>query len=312
MIYLAIALYAEAKPFIQTLGLKSQETHCRFPLFTSDTHRLILTGSGPLLAAIADTWLLSHFQKTTLTPDASQAEDCFAQIGCAAYLPKDEGTAVSQGNLYLCHKLTDAQTGHSAYPDMLYRSDFAQASLITYPVVQTQAADTQTVDFAASALTLTDMEGYAGYQAASVFLPPHRIFTWKVLSDYGDTKNLVSQDISGLFTPHTENILSWLDWVCTPSAAGSAPLSFEAIKEAYPICWKIADIFGYSSTQRQQLRQLLHYAFLTGDSETDLLAGLSDTIHLHPQKPPVFSFHPAQRKKEGKRILYELEQRLLS
>ena len=371
MIYLAMALYAEARPFIRALSLKSQETGCRFQLFASDTHALILTGAGSLSAAIADTWLLSRSslasgrQETAAATAtaALPATDCFAQIGCAGYLPALQTPCVSQalsvsqapsvsqmppasqmpcvsqissvsqalpeqdgrsaapapGSLYLCHKLTDAQTGHSAYPDMLYRSAFAEASLITYPAVQAEASCLQakqppsSSDLAQGAFlpapVLADMEGYGGYQAASVFLPSHRIFTWKVLSDYGNTEALTAETISGLLTPHADTILSWLDFVSSPSAGirttAAEPPSFSTF-------WKLAETFGYSASQRQRLRQLLRYAALTGHSETDLLTGLSDAIQIQPSKPPVFSFHPAQRKQEGKRILYELEQRLLS
>ncbi len=341
MIYLAMALYAEARPFIRALGLKSQETGCRFQLFASDTHTLILTGAGSLSAAIADTWLLSRFslasgRQETAAATAAAAlptTDCFAQIGCAGYLPALQTPCASQvlpeqagrsaapapGNLYLCHKLTDAQTGHSAYPDMLYRSAFAEASLITYPAIQAEASCLQaeqppsSSDFAQSAFlpapVLADMEGYGGYQAASVFLPSHRIFTWKVLSDYGNTEALTAETISELLTPYADTILSWLDFVSSPSAdirtTAADPPSFS-------IFWKLAEAFVYSASQRQHLRQLLRYAALTGHSETDLLTGLSDAIQIQPPKPLVFSFHPAQRKQEGKRILYELEQRLLS
>ena len=117
MIYLATALYAEAAPFIRALGLKKQETYHRFQLFESDTHRLIITGTGGLSAAIADTWLLTQYP-----PDPEQ--DVFAQIGTCC------GQA-SIGSLYLCHKLTNDATGHHHYPDMLYRSDFAESALIT-------------------------------------------------------------------------------------------------------------------------------------------------------------------------------------
>jgi len=41
MIYMAAALYPEAFPFIQMLGLKKEPEHTRFQVFSSETHTLI-------------------------------------------------------------------------------------------------------------------------------------------------------------------------------------------------------------------------------------------------------------------------------
>jgi len=277
MIYLATALYAEAAPFIRALELKKQETNHRFQLFASDTHRLIITGTGNLAAAIADTWMLTQYP-----PDPRQ--DVFAQIGtCCGQ------TAI--GSLYLCHKLTDNTTGHHQYPDMLYHSDFQEASLITFAGIQATPP---------AAGALADMEGYGGYEAALNFFPPHRIFTWKVISDQGlapetaDHPILSASDLTALITPHVTQILNWLEHL--PSAVSVSDLPLEHIYTT------LVDYFHYSRTQQLQLRQLLHYATLAGLEPDVLLTMIPDPD----------TIHPAQIKKEGKRILHELEQRILS
>lgn len=274
MIYLTFALYAEAAPFIQALQLKRQENHTRFQLFTSDTHRLIVTGPGSLNAAMANTWLLTQYPPNT-------AQDCFAQIGtCGA------PSSFPAGNLYLCHKISDFVTGRSRYPDMIYHSDFEESALITYPGVCQEPPEE----------TLVDMEGYGGMEAASLFFPLHRIFTWKVVSDHG-APNLKPSDLTALLEPHAAKILNWLHTL-PPDESGNERTLSDSMAEFQS---QLVTRFGYSAALQLQLHNLLYYAQLS-QITTDQLATLL---------PDQDTGKPAQKKLEGKRFLHELEQRIL-
>lgn len=276
MIRMAAALYAEALPFIRALELERRQEPSCFPVFSSGTHRLILTGTGSLSAAVADTFLLAADRT-----DGEKADtDIFVQLGvCAA------PSSVPYGRLFLCHKITDAATGRSVYPDMLYRSDFAECPVTTFPLPRTRMEhDTG----------LADMEAYGGFHAAAAFLPPHRIFTLKIVSDHGteESEPLSASDLSALITPHVDPVLSWLDRIQAAARAENAPALPDPDLSALP--------FRLSVTELLRLKQLLRYATLNGQSADSLLAAYRTT-----------EIHPAQRKTEGKRFYHELEQRIL-
>lgn len=293
MIYMAAALYPEAEPFIRTLGLKKQKEHTRFQVFASDTHTLILTGSGSLAAGIAVTYLLTCAGQHTADDSGSRAGDIFVQFGsCGA--PAD----IPVGSLFLCHKITDAVTGRSFYPDMLYSSDFKEAALVTAPEPASKPA------------ALTDMEGYGGYMAAFTFLPPNRIFTFKAVSDHGYCQNgnsgsdsLTPARLTELMAIHADSILSWLketEAAVREESTGMKQLSDSVSKQADIL----SERYHFSVSNRLKLEKLLRYGYLCGKD-------MGAPPDLTPETAP-YTGNPAKIKSEGRRFLHEFEQNLLS
>ena len=169
---------------------------------------------------------------------------------------------------------------------MIYYSDFDESPVTTFPGVCQNPSEG----------TLVDMEAYGGYEATSLFFPPHRIFTWKVVSDHG-APDFKPSDITHLLEPHTESILNWLGQlpVAENGNANNLTVPMAALFQ------NIVARFGYSAALQLQLQSLLHYADLsqiTPDQLTELL-------------PAQDSGKPAQKKLEGKRFLHELEQRII-
>lgn len=126
MIYLFTALYPEAKPLIRAFSLKRVQDGLPFDVYENmDTSiRLVISGTGMCAAAAATAAVFGRY--------GAAKEDHLINVGACA---GEAGTEEMSGKVYLCHKLTDRNTGHTYYPDMLYRHTFAEAQIITEPVV---------------------------------------------------------------------------------------------------------------------------------------------------------------------------------
>ena len=152
MIHIFTALYQEAKPLIQALGLKKRAAQTHYQQFLSEAQDLCLTitGVGPMQAAAVTASVLTDF-------DAG-AQDQLLSLGTAARLTQCEyserneyaraqaessetaeaackdmsdGRAEKVDSLYHIHRITDAATKRDFYPDMLLNTGLPEASLIT-------------------------------------------------------------------------------------------------------------------------------------------------------------------------------------
>jgi hypothetical protein len=166
------------------------------------TIRVVITGVGAIAAATA--------VGSTAERYSIGKEDMLLNFGVCA------GANVPCGDLYLCSKLTELETGRTFYPDMLYRHPFGEAALVTGRTVWTgnredkmrlaevsgeaesapepaapravinseelKQPEARTQELAA---VLYDMEAAAIYQAASYYLGPHRMQFLKLVSDNG-------------------------------------------------------------------------------------------------------------------------------
>lgn len=187
MIYLFTALYPEAKPLIRVFSLKRVQDGLPFDVYeNADTSiRLVISGTGMCAAAAATAAVFGRYRAAN--------EDHLINIGTCA---GEAGTDEMSGKAYLCHKLTDRNTGHTFYPDMLYHHAFAEAQLITEPVVWKGTEDSEALrQKAESAIVLHDMEGAAIYQAGSYWLGPHQMSFIKVVSDHGTDQRITSQTL---------------------------------------------------------------------------------------------------------------------
>lgn len=126
MIYLFTALYPEAKPLIRAFSLKRVQDGLPFDVYeNADTSiRLVISGTGMCAAAAATAAVFGRY--------GAANEDHLINVGTCA---GEAGTEEISGKAYLCHKITDRNTGHTYYPDMLYRHAFVEAQIITEPVV---------------------------------------------------------------------------------------------------------------------------------------------------------------------------------
>jgi len=133
MIYIFTALYPEAKPLIRAFSLKKAVAGLPFDVYENmdGDLRLVITGAGMTAAACGVSAVFGRY--------GAGERDHLINIGtCAAENPaseKKDDTETGYSGIYLCHKITDRNTGHTYYPDMLYHHSFAEAEIITEPVV---------------------------------------------------------------------------------------------------------------------------------------------------------------------------------
>lgn len=174
MLFLAFALYWEAAPWLRTLSAKRLPEFTKEQVFLAETEAeptaVIITGSGPVPAAAALSRVLAQL--------APKEGDLFANIGSCGC---PDGS-VPVGRTVLIHRLLEAATGRSFYPDLLYVHSFPEHSLTTQALPQREADG--------PAGMLYDMEAAALFQAALPFFSTERMFFFKTVSDWGAVSEL--------------------------------------------------------------------------------------------------------------------------
>jgi hypothetical protein len=195
MVTVFCALYCEAEGIISHYQLHKDNGNPRFQVFEDldRTIRVVITGVGAIAAATA--------VGSTAERYSIGKEDMLLNFGVCA------GANVPCGDLYLCSKLTELETGRTFYPDMLYRHPFGEAALVTGRSVWMGSREEKTLLAEVSGLrsdalkepdgrleglatVLYDMEAAAIYQAASYYVGPHRMQFLKLVSDRGvDNQN---------------------------------------------------------------------------------------------------------------------------
>lgn len=215
MIVIYTALYHEAKPIIDHFRLQKAALPAPVPgrvQWFTGTHdvlgpiHLVVGGTGPLAAAIGTTYALTRLQTGSAF---------FLNVGIAGGRRADRPV----GEAILCHKIVHHDTGREYYPDILIPHPFREGVLETFsrPVIaaaqypmearpanegvpcsgeprscasnrEAREDSGAAQEAGASTNTVTgdvvDMEGAGCFEAASAFLPPHRLFFVKIVSDH--------------------------------------------------------------------------------------------------------------------------------
>ena len=216
MITIYCALYAEAQYLIQHYELKKATESRHFQIFFNEKRkiRLVITGVGKLNATVA------MAEISTIYPPAE--EDLMVNYGsCAAegmLMPGEGkgggGACVSLGSIIMVNKLTDAESGRTFYPDMIYRHPFTEGEVKTSVHVYTADEGTrdeeqmkmeaagQTVQnegamrAETTGQTVHDMEAVAFYEAGNFYYGPHQMIFLKVVTDLGIEKDHLQNDLN--------------------------------------------------------------------------------------------------------------------
>lgn len=295
MLYIITALYEEAAPFLSALSLKKDLSFPHYELFQNDNVQLLITKSGAIPAAVGISSLL------TCHPPGP--EDFFLSVGTAAC----SDTSVAVGTPYLIQSIVNQASGRCFYPELLYRSPFAEAGLITSPIVLTEPPvrtcspappSLISADLSSAVPVLYDMEGSAVFEAARTYLDCHQIALIKIVSDH--MTELVSLSLAELRTrirscmeQHTAAILSWAEAV---QSQLQTTAGFSSEEESFLLCAQAALQLSAASTC--QLRQLMLYLHL---SRPGYLSNLQQNLNLLLQSKKC-------TRKEGKQYLEQLRQ----
>lgn len=290
MIYLFTALYPEAKPLIRVFSLKRVQDGLPFDVYeNADTSiRLVISGTGMCAAAAATAAVFGRYRAAN--------EDHLINIGTCA---GEAGTDEMSGKAYLCHKLTDRNTGHTFYPDMLYHHAFAEAQLITEPVVWKGTEDSEALrQKAESAIVLHDMEGAAIYQAGSYWLGPHQMSFIKVVSDHGTDQRITSQTLEQAVENGLDAIKDYVSNIGQIIAQNRRDKEWET--ECSRQTERLCEELHCSQTMRLAVIQCVRYWTLAGVDHNSLLEQMRADGEL-----------PCRDRREGKKRFDELKQRLL-
>lgn len=282
MVYVFCAFYGECSGLIKHYNLKKRQTdkYYRFDVFENENQpvRIILTGQGSVMAAAAVSGAASFF--------GIKAEDAIINVGTCAgdYEP---------GQVFICNKITEEATGRTFYPDMILRSGLPERELVTVPVVIHKPIH-EYVNKDSHNMALYDMEAAAIYQAANLYVGPHRMGLVKVVSDNGNIDGLTPDFIKKLMAEAVDEIASYVDMFVTDThdmcrAEESTQFTNQLCKDLH--CSKVME---------NQVRQLIKYLSLEGTDYMTYINRLYDEGRL-----------PAHDKKNGKVCLDEIKRELL-
>ncbi|NOZ11520.1 MAG: hypothetical protein GXP09_10830 [Gammaproteobacteria bacterium] len=155
------ALRCEAKPLIQHFGLRDEAHHNDFRIYSNHSTRLVISGVGKIAAATATAYL----QETS----EDQGDGVWLNIGVAGHLSKP------MGEVFMAHKLTDAASGHTIYPQLTFKPPCATECLLTTDQPMTRLPPD----------TMVDMEAFGFYSTAIHFANRERVHCLKIISDNG-------------------------------------------------------------------------------------------------------------------------------
>ena len=274
MIYIFSAFYAEAKNIIDHYGLKKEKSPemVRFDVFANESIRLVITGVGEINAAAAVSNIGGAYG---ISPD-----DEILNVGCGAGFSSD----ICLGSIFLGNKLTEQMTGRAVYPDMLMKANFRECEIVTVARVLNEGCDS----------VVYDMEAAAVYQAAAFFVGPHRMHFIKLVSDAGE--RIDQSKITELFALQEDKICGYIDRLLS-ACADKAPM--DDTQSSWNMDRLICDM-RCSKVMGDQLAQLIKYCRLSGIDYKAVL----DEYYTN-------GLLPCESKREGKKCLFELKQRLL-
>ena len=277
MVYVFCAFYGECSDLIKHYNLKKRQSdkHYRFDVFENEVSpvKIIITGQGAVLAASAVSGAVSYF--------GIDGKDAIINIGTCA-------GNYELGSVFLCNKITEYVTGRTFYPDMLIKSSIRECEIVTVsvPVKENDIALGK----------LYDMEASAIYQAANIYVGPHKMGFVKVVSDNGNYDNLTPDMVKTIMADATGVIVQYVDDFV--EVEGKVEALSRSLDATYvnQLC---ADLHC-SKSMENQVEQLIKYLSLEGTDYKTYIDGLYQEGRI-----------PTHDKKNGKVCLDEIKGALL-
>ena len=285
MIYVFMALYAEAKPLIEKLELKKINSRFKFIQYESPEICLTITGVGSIAASTA-------VGAVCASRDIEDT-DILVNIGSCA------GSASSLYGIYLIHKIRDAVSGRTYYPDMLYKHMFKEAEIVTISSVKAKSETVSSPTLSTKERLLHDMEAAAIYQAGSYFVGPHQMQFLKVVSDEGNGAAVTPNMLTECMHMHVDEMAELLDTLqAITKEWQKQKLVFS--EEETGLVAQLCEDLHCSAFMKASVEQLCRYWKLSG---IDYEAYIS--------KMYAQGLLPCKDKREGKRRIDEFRKELL-
>ena len=185
MITFVTAIYEEARPFIEILGLKKRSDEHQYQHFVSDGYEVVIVGEGHVssLRNCSRHFALNEPDLCSLVVNVGICGSSFGNVG----------------DLYLINKITDDATGRTYYPDLVYKNDFEQHSITT--VLSPKS----------SGEGLFDMESSMVYEGCVPYFTLERMFFFKVISDVFDGVDVLDKELKPyeLINQHAQRIIDF-------------------------------------------------------------------------------------------------------
>lgn len=290
MLYIATALYCEAKPFIRQYQLKKSEQFHKFQVFLSEDITLIITGVGEIKAAIAISSVCSICKP--------KEGDFFLSFGSCAALSK--GLLI--GELYLLHQLTQLSTKQTYYPDVLLAHPFQEVQGVTGSTIVTEEISQSmlTMNKPKKEACIYDMEGAASYISASYFFGTHQMAFIRLVSDYGvdekeDINKPTPNQITNWIEEKADMLFSFIERIGENKYVNS---SLE--EEMNDFIEQMETFLHLSVTMKHTLQQHIRFYILMHDSFEPIVRWCDTNL---PSE--------CKSKKEGKIYFEELKRQLL-
>jgi len=289
-IFIAVSMLSEAKPVIQSKGLKRISQETAYQIFQKGNIHLIVTGVGGMKAMMATTYLLTRFQ--------AQKTDFLLTYGISAFYKGASDFKEACGRLYLARSIRNAAFRRTCYPDLLYATPFPEADLVTLPAIYHKNETSEMISsikennepvfsIRDAVPVLVEMEAAFVYEAASQFLFAHHIFVLKMVSDDGTCTTMTKQAVYDLVMGHTAEIAGFVEWLeklenTSPEdktgTSGNREIGKTGTGTMEPVLLdKINYDLRLTSYQQNELRQLAGRYLLRKKSFDSILAEIPKT-----------------------------------
>ena len=179
MLYITVALSAEARPLIEHFQLTRTYT-LPYTIFENEEVKLIVTGIGIENAMMATSALLGQFPPSKT--------DILINIGiCAAPQSFEIGEA------FLVHKIS--YKDNFSFPDILFEHVLKESDILCVDEPVDEILNNP-----------VDMESYGVYKAASRFFSTHQILFLKVVSDHFEPQSVTKELAIELISKNLKNL----------------------------------------------------------------------------------------------------------
>ena len=285
MIYIFTALYCEAHIFIRHFNLIKDQESTWFQLFLNETAgiRLAVTGVGEIAAAAVVGSVCSVYKPTQ--------NDLLLNIGICAHTTKNDG-------IFLCNKIVEKTTGRTFYPDLLYRHNFVEGTIVTGMQPYHANNDTTQMPVDTFAETLYDMEAAAVYQTGIHFFGPHQMVFLKIVSDKGSVEDVSKERIVLLMEKYKDCIFDYIRQISAITQKVGCRKSCLCQEEETLIETFCRDLHC-SKAMKASMQQYIQYLTLTDIDYISVIQEMYDKKML-----------PCKDKKEGKLRFEEFKRRL--
>lgn len=276
MIYLFTALYCEADIFIKKFRLEQILENVRFQEFYQEEAgiRLTVTGVGEIAAATAVSSVCATYKP--------QEEDMLLNVGTCSHIAGNPG-------VFLCDKILEQATGKTFYPDILYRHNLQEESIVTgmLPCNSEENFDGN----------LYDMEAAAIYQAGAYFFGPHQMMFLKVVSDQVAAAEVSKENVHHLMETYQETLFDFIGGL--PAITYGDHRNAEVLQQKEIQMETLCADLHCSRAMRDALRQHIHYWELAGREYVSVIRDMYREGRL-----------PCKDKREGKSCFEEIKRRL--